>query len=194
MFFFDEFDCSFEGRAFGWLKYFLSPMQDGSYSFGGKTYKIGKCALVFAGGVNRSFEEFSGRTRNPAFIEAKGPDFLSRLRDHLNIQGINKPDDYDDSSLYILRRALLLQYHLKKRLCWPDSEAPPPDGFLHKTLANAFCKISHFRHGARSIEAILDMCDTAIGRTLGPSDLPSMEQLDMHVDAKEFLRLNVPDK
>jgi len=186
--FFDEFDCAFEGRVFGWLKYFLAPMQDAAFSYGGTEFRLGRCVLIFAGGVNRSFDEFNSRIRNPSFIEAKGSDFLSRLRGHLNIRGINKPDEDDDSQLYILRRALLLHFELTERLKHSGSGAPPAAGLLDQKLAKAFCAIDHFRHGARSLGAIMDMCDTKAGHTLGPSDLPAMEQLDMHVDAAKFLK------
>jgi len=68
--FFDEFDSAFDGRPFGWLKYFLAPMQEGVFLDGGHMYKLGQCVLVFAGGVNRSFEEMNGRLRNQSLMKA----------------------------------------------------------------------------------------------------------------------------
>ncbi len=188
--FLDEFDSAFEGRPFGWLKYFLAPMQDGKFNDGSNEFELGHCVLVFAGGINRSFEEFNGRLRNPSFVEAKGPDFISRLRAHLNVRGINRPEDEaSDQDRYILRRALMLHGMLKKRLAFEGSGQPPKGGFMHPAIASAFCEVKHFKHGARSLEAILDMSDLSRGRRLSPSDLPSKTQLDMHVDATQFLKI-----
>jgi hypothetical protein len=185
--FFDEFDSSFEGIPFGWLKYFLAPMQDGEFTDRGRKYRLGPCVLVFAGGVNRSFEEFAGRSRNPAFIEAKGPDFMSRLRDHINIRGINRPDDDDhfDQGRYLLRRGAILHGMLCERLRLRREQHEAP--LVKPEVARAFLGIDRFRHGIRSMEAILDMSDLRRGVTLGPSDLPPLEQLDMHVDGRAFL-------
>jgi hypothetical protein len=185
--FFDEFDSHFQGVPFGWLKYFLAPMQDSDFTDKGRKYKLGPCVLVFAGGVNRSFEEFAGRARNPAFIEAKGPDFMSRLRDHINVRGINRPDkdDHFDQGRYLLRRGAILHSMLCKRLRRRKDEFEGP--LLHERVARAFLKIARFHHGVRSMEAILDMSMLRRGETLGPSELPPLEQLDMHVNGREFL-------
>src|SRR6185436_8107993 len=85
----DEFDSAFEGKSLGWLKYLLAPMQDGQFREGDLVYKVGRAILVFIGGTRRSFEEFAGQMRNSEFIDAKGPDFVSRLRGHVNVRGIN---------------------------------------------------------------------------------------------------------
>jgi hypothetical protein len=185
--FFDEFDAALDGRPFGWLKYFLAPMQDGQFLDGSTTFHLGKCVMVFAGGVNRSFEEMNGRLRNLSFCEAKGPDFISRLRAHLNIRGINAPDDQSDAGLYILRRAIVLHDKLKKLLDPGDKR--PPNPLMHERVARAFCHVSRFKHGFRSMESILNMCEIRPGYPLGPSDLPAKAQLEMHVDAAQFLEL-----
>lgn len=183
--FFDEFDSTMNGQPFGWLKYFLAPMQDGEFYDSGQNYKIGRAVFVFAGGVNRSFEELNGRVRNPSFCEAKGPDFISRLKGHLNVQGINRPEEDSDQSRYILRRGILLRGFVRKRLGIPaDQDAP----LLHSSVASALLEVERFRHGVRSLEAIIKMCSSRAGHPIGPSDLPSMDQLEMHVDAAKLLR------
>lgn len=183
--FMDEFDSAYEGRSFGWLKFFLAPMQDGEFTDRGTTYKLGRCVLVFAGGVNRSFEELNGRLRNPSFVEAKGPDFISRLRAHLNIRGINKPEDEVDQGRYILRRSIMLRWMICQRLKLKNDELP--DFLMDPAVADAFCRVERFKHGARSVEAILDMCDLRPGHPFSPSDLPAKAQLEMHLDASKFL-------
>jgi hypothetical protein len=105
--FFDEFDCVLDKQPLGWLKYFLAPMQDGSFYDANQTIDIGRAIFVFAGGTFPSFERFDPRTialpseelglefsrehkdRVKAFAERKGPDFISRLRGHINISQIN---------------------------------------------------------------------------------------------------------
>jgi hypothetical protein len=185
--FFDEFDCSFNGQPFGWLKYFLAPMQDGEFYHAGQNYKLGNAVFVFAGGVNRSFEELNGRVRNPGFCEAKGPDFISRLKAHLNVQGINRPEGEADQGRYILRRGILLRGLARRQLKLKDVEKHKE--LLHSTVANALLRIDRFKHGVRSVEAIIKMCSTRPGYPIGPSDLPSMDQLEMHVDAMKLLGL-----
>lgn len=185
--FFDEFDSAFEGQPFGWLKYLLAPMQDGNFYDNGQTFKIGKAVFIFAGGVNRSFEELNGRMRNPGFCEAKGPDFISRLKAHLNIQGVNKPDDDGDQGRYVLRRAILLHGILRRRLDLRAFEKKRP--LLYASVAYALLKIDRFKHGVRSLESIIKMCTLREGKhPIGPSDLPSLEQMEMHVDATKLLR------
>jgi len=185
--FFDEFDSSFNGQPFGWLKFFLAPMQDGMFYHAGQNFKMGRAVFVFAGGVNRSFEELNGRVRNPGFCEAKGPDFISRLKAHLNVQGINKPDEEADQSRYILRRAMLLRSMVRKKLELNDKQTKVE--LLHQSVARALLEINRFKHGVRSLEAIIKTCATRPGHPIGPSDLPSMDQLEMHVDAVKLLGL-----
>ena len=44
--FFDEFDANLDVR-FGWLKYFLAPMQDGEFRDGEVMHPLGKGNLYF---------------------------------------------------------------------------------------------------------------------------------------------------
>jgi hypothetical protein len=46
-----------------------------------------------------------------------------------------------------------------------------------------------FRHGARSMEAIVDMSTLTGKASYERSSLPAASQLTMHVDAEAFLRL-----
>jgi hypothetical protein len=184
--FFDEFDSSFNGEPFGWLKYFLAPMQDGEFYHAGQNYKVGSAVFVFAGGVNRTFEELNGRVRNPGFCEAKGPDFISRLRAHLNIQGINKAEDDADQYRYILKRGILIRSLVREKLGLREEQKS--EELLHQTVAGALLSVDRFKHGVRSLEAIIKMCSTRPGYPIGPSDLPSMDQLEMHVDAAKLLK------
>jgi len=158
--FFDEFDSPFEGKL-GWLKYFLAPMQDGTFRDGESVHPIGKSIFVFAGGINNTFEAFSGDDLKESekehaiqeFKNAKGPDFISRLRGYVNILGPN-PVSSDDT-VFIIRRAMLLRSLLErkaKQLFDSNNHARIDEGVLR-----ALIKVPAYSHGARSIEAIIDM-------------------------------------
>ena len=183
--FFDEFDSSFEGKAFGWLKYFLAPMQDGEFLEKGRAYHFGKAIFVFAGGVNHSFAEFNQRSRNPDFCDAKGPDFISRLRGILNVKGMNMPEGDEIEHIYMIRRAVFLRYKLAERWGSLNENAE----LISPQLAKAFLTIPRFKHGVRSMEAIVDMSTIPPREKFVHSHLPPRDQLDMHVDAREFLGL-----
>jgi hypothetical protein len=56
-------------------------------------------------------------------------------------------------------------------------------------VLRAFLYVSHYRHGARSLEAILEMSRFHGKRRFDLAALPPPEQLQLHVDADEFLVL-----
>lgn len=175
---FDEFDASFGGQGFGWLKYFLMPMQDGKFRDEQTDYRTGGCIMVFAGGINHNFAEFTGRQRDKEFATAKGPDFISRLRGVLNIPSMTR-DDSQRFPLWQIRRAGLLHNYLESK------GAKMTD----LRLLDALLTVGRFHHGARSLEAIIQMCDKNAQGQIDLTSLPRREQLDLHVDANEFWSL-----
>jgi hypothetical protein len=190
--FFDEFDSAFEGEL-GWLKYFLAPMQDGVFREGETPHPIGRAILVFAGGTSSSFAEFAragADTETAArFRAVKGPDFVSRLRGYVNILGPNPTDDGDAE--YVVRRAMLLRSLIERKapqLLGNQGQVRIDDGVLRALLRTPF-----YKHGARSLEAILDMSLLAGQSRWDPAALPPAEQLALHVDAELFLRLVLRD-
>jgi RyR domain-containing protein/ATPase family protein associated with various cellular activities (AAA) len=197
MVFFDEFDSALAGKL-GWLKYFLAPMQDGAFRDGETIHPIGRAIFIFAGGTSESYESFCcGRddasdpgTYEATFRGAKGPDFVSRLRGYVNIVGVNPEND--DDRVFMVRRAIILRSMIErfaKHLIEKKTEkARIDDGVLR-----AMIKVWEYKHGARSMEAILDMSMLAGRRRFEQSSLPSFEQLKLHVDADQFLRLVVRD-
>lgn len=192
--FFDEFDSAFEGEL-GWLKYFLAPMQDGAFREGETPHPIGRAIFVFAGGTSSSFAEFSraGVGSDPEaaarFRAVKGPDFVSRLRGYVNILGPN-PTGAGDAE-YVVRRAMLLRSLIERKapqLLGSEGQARVDDGVLRALL-----RVPAYKHGARSLEAILDMSLLASQSRWDPAFLPPAEQLALHVDAEPFLRLVLRD-
>jgi hypothetical protein len=75
--FFDEFDCPWENKPLGWLKFFLAPMQDGNFYGAAGTVNIGRAIFVFAGGTYHSYSQFHDAGKE--LTSQKGPDFISRL-------------------------------------------------------------------------------------------------------------------
>jgi hypothetical protein len=215
--FFDEFDCEFEGNRLGWLKYFLTAMQDGEFRDGDVVHPIGKAIFVFAGGISPTFAAFSREAapktepedaERPAqqdvteskpnqsdpqqdFKDAKGPDFASRLRGYVNILGPDPTDRHD--RFFLIRRAMLLRSQLKrnpnsKHLFDSQGRAQIDEGVLR-----AFLGVGKFKHGARSIEAIIDMSMLHDRRSFEQASLPPAKQLALHVDADEFSQLVARD-
>lgn len=190
--FFDEFDCGWEGRELGWLKYFLAPMQDGKFQ--NKEANIGPAVFVFAGGVHSSFERFDPTTdsaydnlrdseeykrRLKGFVDQKGPDFISRLRGHINVSEIN---DAPGRPKHFIRRAVQLRSLLDKNgRIGPDGGAN-----IDEAIVYALLTVDRYRHGVRSMQAIVEMCSPIYER-IEIASLPSRAQLNMHVDAEEFL-------
>jgi RyR domain len=204
--FFDEFDSSFDGKL-GWLKYFLVPMQDGRFKDGPSTHPIGKAIFVFAGGTSKSYADFTRGGQSEAefrdakraefagggqsqFKKAKGPDFASRLRGYVNVLGPNPVSN--DDRFVMIRRATLLRSLLKRKVghifdrdrFGRESRPRIDDG-----VVRAFLKVPEYKHGARSMEAIIDMSMLSGRKRFERADLPPPEQLELHVDARLFSRL-----
>jgi hypothetical protein len=183
--FFDEFDAWWDNRPFGWLRYFLAPMQDGRFKDGESLFNVGPAIFVFVGGINHSFDMLNGRMRNREFIEAKGPDFVSRLRGHLDVLGITQTRDEDIT--YIIRRATLFRKKLEEfagSVCPKDGPAQ-----IDEDVVRAFLKVQDFKHGVRSMESIIRMSHlNPATNWLHRKALPLDNQLEMHVSVKEFVK------
>ena len=183
--FWDEFDTPCQGQRLGWLRYFLAPMQDGEFLDRGRVHPIGGGIYVFAGATSYTFDEFCAGN-DVADQAAKKPDFISRLKASIDVLGPNRKLNSDEDSLYIIRRAFLLNAylnagagHLKKN-----------DQFqLDKGVLNAFLTVGRYRHGARSLETLVKMSQLADKNKFELSSLPPDQILKMHVNANEFNKL-----
>ncbi|AKB57022.1 RyR domain-containing protein [Methanosarcina barkeri] len=220
--FFDEFDSDCNGQPLGWLKYFLAPMQDGEFKEGDSIHPIGNAIFVFAGGTRYTFEDFvqnshgNGSTpivvssednktdqnsvqetedKDKEFRNAKGPDFVSRLRGFINVMGPNRqPSKEDDDDAFIIRRAQLLRVMLENdqratSLFNSKRELSIDDGVLRALL-----NVTRYKHGARSMTAVIEMSRLAGKKRFDLSALPVKKQLDMHVDADEFFFLTEKER
>ena len=196
--FFDEFDTSFNGEL-GWLKYFLAPMQDGMFKEGGTTHPIGRSIFVFAGGTSSTFQQFSrenikGKQDDKEntmkkFRDAKGKDFVSRLRGYVNVMGPNRAGD--DDTFFIIRRALLLRSLLVRKA--PQLFDDNGNACIDSGVLRGFLKVPAYKHGARSMEAIIEMSMLTGKRRFDQASLPPHEQLELHVDSDIFSKLVLRD-
>jgi hypothetical protein len=180
--FWDEFDNLCENRPLGWLRYFLAPMQDGSFTDQGVTHPVGGGIYVFAGGTRQSFEEFcTGDTFEETM--AKKRDFISRLRAYIDVRGPNGTPNSIKDELYVIRRAILLNGLLERY----GKHLKQEKGFcIDKGVLNAFLNTTSYRHGARSLETLVKMSSLSGKSKFELSCLPPDNLLNMHVKADEF--------
>ena len=168
--FFDEFDTPRDGAPYGWLSSFLAPMHDGAVLSGRTTVTLKKAVYVFAGGTASTMEEFSDLQSRPEFREAKGPDFISRLRAFLDVLGPNQ-------SRRTLRRAVILRSELIKRVKRNGSGTFT----VEEALLRALLQVGRYRHGARSIAALIELADLD-SEELDWKLLPDDHLVALHVD------------
>ncbi len=183
--FWDEFDTPLGTTRLGWLRYFLAPMQDGAFREGQAVHPIGPAIFVFAGGTCACLEEFGHRGDPEAFRAAKGPDFVSRLKGYVNVLGPN-PQAGADDPYCIIRRAILLRSLLQRNAPQLLSREQMN---IDPGVLRALLEVRQYRHGARSMEAIVAMSLLAGRTAFERSCLPAEAQLDLHVDGREFLAL-----
>ena len=186
--FWDEFDSSLDGKKLGWLRYFLAPMQDGEFQQGQLTHPIGKAIFVFAGGTSSSLDSFTKSKKQRELVEAKAPDFLSRLKGFLNVLGPNPQlSEGRDDPYFIVRRAILLR-SLFERLT-PQLFDRNRILRIDTGIIRAFLRVESYRHGSRSMEAIVAMSRLGNATHFNRSYLPPEEQLELHVDPHSFIAM-----
>jgi ATPase family associated with various cellular activities (AAA) len=196
--FFDEFDCSLDDVPLGWLKYFLAPMEGGTFKHPDEgVFRLGRGIFVFAGGTTPRYDLFvkagSAKTEeaSKAFRSAKGPDFLSRLRGHINVKGINAAaagSGQEGDSLYPLRRAIILRSLLERTgLITEVDNIAQIDGSLLNALLILRTRGTRksFRYDTRSLKTVIDMCLRLHGR-IEKASLAPPDVLDMHIDSTDL--------
>lgn len=188
--FFDEFDSSFGEKELGWLKLFLGPMEEGAWGTAvnpREQLRVEEAIFVFAGGTSSTYLDFCRKdssttdAQRALFSEAKGTDFVSRLQGHIDTFGINPVDNSNES--YLLRRAIQLRAELEK-LDLSDNKGVIN---INEGLLKALILVPQYRHGGRSLRAVVGMSIDPITRGLSKSSLPPIRQLNMHVDGNRFM-------
>ncbi len=189
--FWDEFDTTLRGQPLGWLRYFLAPMQDGVFQQGQVSHPLGPGIFVFAGGTSPTMEHFGTKLTDDEFAAAKGPDFVSRLKGHVNIMGPNPiGDDPAADPYYIIRRAVILRSILERVApALFDASSGTPKLQIDRGVLRAFLRIDRYEHGVRSIETIVATSLLTGKRLFERSALQAPDQLDGQVDGHRFVAL-----
>ena len=168
--FFDEFDAPRDGSRLGWLPWFLAPMQDGEVLDNGVKVKLKRAVFIFAGGTANTMRDFSNQELAAEFRDAKGPDFVSRLRGYLDVRGPN-------AEPRLQRRALVLRNQLQKRAERAAHRPLTPT----RELAAALLSVGRYRHGSRSVAAVVEL-GSIEANAFDWSSLPDDQLLHMNID------------
>jgi hypothetical protein len=187
--FWDEFDTDLDGKPLGWLRHFLAPMQDGEFQEGQITHPIGRAIFVFAGGTSHHLESFGANLEEQDRRAVKLPDFISRLKGFLNVLGPNPLEGIKDP-YFIIRRAIILRvlFHINAPQIMSEENGVERVN-IDRGILRAFLETETFKHGVRSMESIITMSILAEASSYERSNLPSEEQLNLHVDGLDFLAL-----
>ena len=119
---------------------------------------------------------------HPSFVALKGPDFVSRLRGYVNILGPNPCDTTDHT--HVLRRAIVLCSEIERQ--HPELIDSSGIAQICPDIVEAFLRVREYKHGARSISAVLDMSSLAGEHRFTRSALPAPDILALHV-SEDFL-------
>ncbi len=196
--FWDEFDCRYDGHEFGYLRYFLPSMQDGVTYIHGIPRYIGRSVFVFAGGVKDSYSKMEAllQQENPEEIKLvkalKIPDFMSRLRVVLDIDGIDIPDELlrdsatepelEELRRILLKRAFIIAHQMNSH--WKKA-ARKTSGLLLRLL------IANYKYGARSVEAVIEASQAADRLVYGLPELITPPSARIHAEWKVELERRV---
>lgn len=127
--------------------------------------------------------------RSAAAIEmrlSKVVDSTSRLRGYLDVMGINDRKSAPmPSKVICLRRAVLLRSLLEihAKPIFVSYSNGVRRARIDRQVVKAFLHQREYKHGVRSMEAIIQMSHWLDGEFVAAS-LPSMKQLEMHVGEK----------
>ena len=187
--FWDEFDCRYDNHEFGYLRYFLPSMQDGVTFVHGTPYYIGRSIFVFAGGVKSSWagmEELLNQKDDDAVQLVKTlkiPDFMSRLRVVLDIDGIEIDDELLQESIserqleclhrILLKRAFIIAHQMDTH--WKKA-ARKTSGLLLRLL------LARYKFGARSIEAVIEASSASDRLVYGLPELIAPSAARIHAE------------
>ena len=187
--FFDEFDCSTRDGKVGWLPFFLAPMQDGTFRDQGRLHSVKRAIFVFAGGTAVSLEAFRSLASKPEYAGRKVSDFVSRLQGTIDVPG---PDCQSAGArqdpFFRLRRAMLLRSLLLRM--YPGLRQPDGTLSIAPAVLRAFLGVTRYKHGARSIEALIKMSALLRGSDVYEMPmLPPDAQIQLHADQESFRAL-----
>lgn len=184
--FWDEFDSTFNGKRYGWLKYFLAPMEDGKYFANNVMHNVGNCIFVFAGSNSESWEDFTKMHKSKTADDAnsdfsKITDFISRISGYIDVLGPNKGKD-DES--YMLRRAVFIRKNIERYYNIGEKHFT-----MDKDVLQALLTVSEYKHGNRSLSKLIEQFRINSGSHKEIKKYCVPNQLDLYVDEEEFNKI-----
>jgi len=137
-------------------------------------------------------EDFPTVLGHDEFVRMKGPDFISRLKGYVNILGPNPQISGGDKAdpYHVIRRAIMLRLVLQRtspQIFQRQNGGEIPS--IDPGVLRALLHTREYKHGVRSMEAIVAMSLLAGRSSFERSCLPAEAQLDLHVDGRDFLSL-----
>jgi hypothetical protein len=175
-------------------------MQDGVTYVQGIPYHIGRAIFVFAGGVKASWEGMekllSPKSKKELQLAKtlKIPDFMSRLRVVLDIDGIEVPErllrdssseeDLEELRRILLKRAFIIAHQMQTH--W-KSAARKTSGLLLRLL------LADYKFGARSIEAVIEASRAADRLVYGLPELIAPSAARIHAEWRVDLERKIDD-
>jgi hypothetical protein len=204
----DEFDSVIDGQRGGWLARFLMPMQDAHFFDGRQKRPIGTAVFVFIGGTFPTAEEFRAWACTTAkqdeppseAVLLKARDFHSRLYTALDMPSIIEKDEWAGSpsgrrcqifrtdwvnSYAKLARAVLLRQFFRD-----NSKIDKKTVFLQR-VEDDLCKFLlaiPLRHGARSLQRIVEACLVSKPSRVSMLHLPPQHFLSEHIETENVRR------
>jgi ATPase family associated with various cellular activities (AAA) len=209
----DEFDSVLDSQRGGWLARFLMPMQDAHFFDGRQKWPIGTAVFVFIGGTFSNADEFRAWACTPAepgkeapeAVLLKARDFHSRLYTALDMPSIvdvAKPDSIDREIIGDHRGGPGLRYQIF-RLDWRNSYTKLARAVLLRGFFRDRSKIGKtpflqhveedlcrfllaipLRHGARSLQRIVEACLVSKPSRVSIRHLPPLHFLEEHIETE----------
>jgi CheY-like chemotaxis protein len=170
---FDEFDSTRNGERLGWLKSFLSAMQDGVFVSDLDKIIVRRCLLVFVS-HHFSFNEFC----NIDVQGAKLQDFNSRLTGYLELSDLNATDKSGTS--VTLQRAIAFRQQFEREKALAASDQLDIDHQLLRDLLQS----KSYQYGVRSIASIVKSLSKNTDGRITHKDLPSASMLQLHLHSE----------
>jgi ATPase family protein associated with various cellular activities (AAA) len=197
----DEFDSVLDGERGGWLARFLMPMQDAHFFDGRERRPIGTAVFVFIGGTFPTAQDFRNwaceteRTKDgrpPDSVLLKARDFHSRLYTALDMPRIIDEEEPASvpsqrcqkfttewvNSYAKLARAVLLRHYFRERSKIGQTSFLEE---IDKDLCRFLLAIP-LRHGARSLERVVEACLVSKPSKLSMMHLPPNHFLEEHIE------------
>jgi hypothetical protein len=178
------FDAEYSGSLLGWLAHLLPVMHGGQVLDRGELQHIGPAILLLGSSFTKSlkdFEDFSEKQGNEKDV-SRTQEFLSCLHAFVDVIGLDQVNSSD--VLYPVRRAVALRALLEGR----EPNLKMGEGIsIDQSVLDGLLMIPTYRHGLRSLKAIIAMSKVTGKQHFERAALPPEAQLALHFDYSTFM-------